>query len=58
MADETTDDESMILFPAGTRFRHDPRVDTRVVRIQFPDEDSAIVFLEWCRQKVIEAEDE
>ena len=51
-------EDEMVLFPQGTRFNYDPTVDVRVVKIQFPDEDSAIIFTEWCRQKVADAEDE
>jgi len=38
------------MFPAGTTF-YSPD-DINRVTIQFPDENSAIMFFEWCRDRV------
>ena len=48
------DEQTMMLFPPGTAF-FDPD-PLHQVTIQFPDEDSAIVFFEWCRQIVTNTE--
>lgn len=49
------DDERITIFPAGTYF-HGPD-PIHQVTIEFPDEASAILFFEWCRQQVIDAEE-
>jgi hypothetical protein len=49
------DDESTLtLFPPNTTI-FEPDVIHRV-EIQFPDEDSAIFFVEWCKQICINGE--
>jgi len=53
MSEELNDDnpaESMTLFPLGTYFYAPDGINR--VTIQFPDQDSAIVFFEWCRSLV------
>ena len=43
----------IVIFPTGTYVF--PPDDKHQVTIEFPDEDSAIIFFEWCRQVVIDA---
>lgn len=61
MAD-TSSTEEMTIFPAGTKFYRPQGPDYPdgfyVNIIKFPDEDSAIVFFEWCKQQCVDAERE
>jgi hypothetical protein len=52
--DDDEETESMTIFPAGTHFVEPDAIHR--VTITFPDQDSAIAFFEWCRQKCIDAE--
>ena len=48
------DNETMVIFPAGTHFFGPDPINR--VSIMFPDRDSAILFFEWCRQRCADAE--
>ena len=53
MSDDSSNDrpaESMTIFPMGTHFFAPD--DIHQVVIQFPDENSAVLFFEWCRSLV------
>jgi len=57
---EDDSEQTSDIFPAGTKFcrPQGPNYpdDSYWVAIGFPDENSAILFFEWCRQLCIDAE--
>jgi len=48
------DSQTLTIFPPGTVFFEPDGINQ--VTIQFPDENSAIVFFEWCRELVKRSE--
>ena len=48
------DEQTLMLFPPGTAFFEPDGINR--VTIQFPDENSAINFFEFCRQIIINTE--